>query len=101
MLTNTNLFGLKEIINQHKTKHASCGCFTDHGANENHYKNILDYLKKGKSLTVSECSKKFYTPELRTYLCMIAKREGLVIEKEWQYTEDRKRKWKKYWLKIN
>lgn len=95
------LFGLPDYVAQPKTKHASCGCFTDASADDNHYKNILAYLRKGKTLTVSECIKKFFTAELRTYCCMIAKREGLVIDKEWQYSDDRKKKWKKYWIKVN
>ena len=59
-------------------------------------KEILEYLKKGKRLSVSSCARIIGTNELRHYVAALI-RKGSKIQSEWKKSESGKR-YKEYFL---
>lgn len=60
-------------------------------------RSIKDYLEEGQSLTVLTCAKLFQTNELRHFISEL-KRDGMEVKADWCYSEDRRKKWKVYYL---
>ena len=65
---------------------------------EQKQKNIEDWLKSGKSLTVLECINRFRTTELRKVICRL-KKKGMAIVGTWQ--EEKGNRFKRYKLISN
>jgi len=64
--------------------------------NHKNEKEILEYLKKGKRLSVSSCANIIGTNELRHYVAALI-RKGNKIANEWKKSESGKR-YKEYFL---
>lgn len=93
MLTNTNLFGLKEIINQPKREYN--GEFApncDHAPQA----NVKRHLEAGLSITVLQCLKLYGSTEAKRIICRLRK-SGMPIGDRWHY-QNNKRRYKVYFL---
>lgn len=99
MNTQSNLFGLSELIPQARTKHALCGCFTNQSESELKQAAIQKHFLSGRSLTVLQALKQYHTTELRKIVCRL-KNKGLVIHSDWFQVEG-KNKYKVYQLQTN
>lgn len=60
-------------------------------------KSIMEHLQSGNPLTVMSCFKLLYTNELRHFISEL-KNDGLDIKSHWEYSADKRKKWKKYYI---
>jgi len=93
MLTNTNLFGLTDIINQPKRSHD--GKFAPKCDGEPQHK-IKECLLSGMSLTVKDCLKLTHSTEMRRIISRLRK-SGMNISDKW-CQDSQGHKYKSYFL---
>lgn len=86
-MTITNLFGLKEIINQPKREYD--GTFAPNCDHEPQA-NVKRHLEAGLSITVLQCIKLYGSTELRRIICRLRK-SGMNIGDTWYYENGRKK----------